>query len=89
MCIAASPRPRKLVGRFRRFGKFEVKVRGEGEQRIVRVWSSSSRVDDMSLESLGCLGSLEPSKPSKPSKPTLVSNSKLQLTHPLQLFPVP
>jgi hypothetical protein len=49
----------------------EVKGKGEGEERIVRVPSSSPREDDMCLESLG---SLEPSKPSKPSKPTLASN---------------
>ena len=28
-----------------RFRKFEVKIRGEGEQRIVRVWCLSSRME--------------------------------------------
>ena len=47
----------------------------------VRVMSSSSRVKNMSLESLGCLESLVPSKPSKPSEPTLTSNQRLRLHH--------
>jgi hypothetical protein len=32
LTFAAEPRPRNCLGRFRRFGRFEVKVKGEGEQ---------------------------------------------------------
>jgi hypothetical protein len=45
------------LGRFRRFGrfgKFQVKVKGEGEQRIVRAWSLRKENSNSSLFPVPC-----------------------------------